>query len=101
MHLARRNHENRRPGRSITRNSSARCGSLLLANVGPRESTLLSATVARHPPGRPYFASPRKPTDKELLRTLIDRDQKHGEPSLSQGLRELCDGELHFRAPPN
>jgi riboflavin biosynthesis pyrimidine reductase len=34
-----------------------------------------------------------------LVRTLIDRDQNHLEPALSQGLRELYDGDLHF--PPS
>jgi len=34
-----------------------------------------------------------------LVRTLIDSDQEHTEPALPQGLRELYDGELHFRTP--
>ena len=32
-----------------------------------------------------------------LVRTLIDRDQNHFEPALPSGLRELYDGDLHFR----
>jgi riboflavin biosynthesis pyrimidine reductase len=32
-----------------------------------------------------------------LVRTLIDRDQYHFEPALPPGLRELYDGDLHFR----
>jgi riboflavin biosynthesis pyrimidine reductase len=32
-----------------------------------------------------------------LVRTLIDRDQNHFEPALPPGLRELYDGDLHFR----
>jgi riboflavin biosynthesis pyrimidine reductase len=32
-----------------------------------------------------------------LLRTLIDCDQDHSEPALSPGLRQLYDGDLHFR----
>ncbi len=32
-----------------------------------------------------------------LVRTLIDREQNHFEPSLPPGLRELYDGDLHFR----
>ena len=35
-----------------------------------------------------------------LVRTLIDSDQEHMEPALPQGLRELYDGDLHFRTPP-
>lgn len=35
-----------------------------------------------------------------LIRTLIDRDQDHFEPALSPGLRELYDGNLHFRTSP-
>src|ERR1051326_5106063 len=35
-----------------------------------------------------------------LVRTLIDCDQPYAEPSLSQGLRELYDGDLHFPAAP-
>ena len=33
-----------------------------------------------------------------LVRTLIDRDQNHFGPALPPGLRELYDGDLHFRA---
>ncbi len=32
-----------------------------------------------------------------LVRTLIDRDEESGESSLPQELRELYDGDLHFR----
>jgi riboflavin biosynthesis pyrimidine reductase len=32
-----------------------------------------------------------------LVRTLIDRDQDQFEPALPPGLRELYDGDLHFR----
>src|SRR5690348_16583677 len=35
-----------------------------------------------------------------LVRTLIDRDQDHIEPALPPGLRELYDGDLHFRTSP-
>ncbi len=35
-----------------------------------------------------------------LLRTLIDDDQEDSEPALSQELRELYDGNLHFRTSP-
>ena len=35
-----------------------------------------------------------------LVRTLIDRDQNHIEPGLPRGLRELYDGDLHFRTSP-
>jgi riboflavin biosynthesis pyrimidine reductase len=35
-----------------------------------------------------------------LVRTLIDRDQNHFEPGLPPGLRELYDGDLHFRTSP-
>ena len=35
-----------------------------------------------------------------LVRTLIDRDQDHFEPALPPGLRELYDGDLHFRTSP-
>jgi riboflavin biosynthesis pyrimidine reductase len=35
-----------------------------------------------------------------LVRTLIDCDQECTEPALPQGLRELYDGDLHFRTPP-
>ena len=35
-----------------------------------------------------------------LVRTLIDRDQTYAEPVLPRGLRELYDGDLHFRTPP-
>jgi len=35
-----------------------------------------------------------------LVRTLIDCDQEHTEPALPQGLRELYDGDLHFRTSP-
>jgi riboflavin biosynthesis pyrimidine reductase len=35
-----------------------------------------------------------------LIRTLIDRDQNHFEPALPPGLRELYDGDLHFRTSP-
>jgi riboflavin biosynthesis pyrimidine reductase len=36
-----------------------------------------------------------------LARTLIDRDQGYFEPALPPGLRELYDGDLAFRKPPN
>ena len=35
-----------------------------------------------------------------LVRTLIDGDQEYTEPALPQGLRELYDGDLHFRTSP-
>ena len=35
-----------------------------------------------------------------LVRTLVDRDQDHFERSLPPGLRELYDGDLHFRTSP-
>ena len=35
-----------------------------------------------------------------LIRTLIDRDQNHFELALPPGLRELYDGDLHFRTSP-
>jgi len=35
-----------------------------------------------------------------LVRTLIDCDQDHFEPALTPGLRELYDGDLHFRTSP-
>src|SRR5215472_4378039 len=35
-----------------------------------------------------------------LVRTLMDRDQDHFEPALPPGLRELYDGDLHFRTSP-
>jgi riboflavin biosynthesis pyrimidine reductase len=35
-----------------------------------------------------------------LVRTLIDRDQDHLEPSLPPDLRELYDGDLRFRSSP-
>jgi len=35
-----------------------------------------------------------------LVRTLIDRDQDHLEPALPLGLKELYDGDLHFRTQP-
>ncbi|HEY2466494.1 MAG TPA: dihydrofolate reductase family protein [Terracidiphilus sp.] len=35
-----------------------------------------------------------------LIRSLIDRDKDHVEPSLPAGLRDLYDGDLSFRAPP-
>jgi riboflavin biosynthesis pyrimidine reductase len=36
----------------------------------------------------------------QLLRTLVDRDKDNAEPALPRELRELYDGDLHFRAPP-
>src|SRR5262252_11034279 len=36
----------------------------------------------------------------QLVRTLMDRDQDHFEPALPPGLRELYDGDLHFRTSP-
>jgi len=36
----------------------------------------------------------------ELVKTLIERDCDYAEASLPQGLRELYDGDLHFRIPP-
>jgi riboflavin biosynthesis pyrimidine reductase len=36
-----------------------------------------------------------------LVRTLIDRDQQYAEPALPQRLRELYDGDLHFRTSPS
>src|SRR5215467_12411797 len=36
----------------------------------------------------------------ELVKTLIERDRDYAEASLPQGLRELYDGDLHFRIPP-
>ena len=36
-----------------------------------------------------------------LVRTLIDCDQEQTEPALPQGLRELYDGDLHFRTSPS
>jgi hypothetical protein len=35
-----------------------------------------------------------------LVRTLIDLDEDHFEPGLPQVLRELYDGDLHFRTSP-
>jgi riboflavin biosynthesis pyrimidine reductase len=35
-----------------------------------------------------------------FIRTLIDRDQDHLGPALPPGLRELYDGNLHFRTSP-
>src|SRR6516162_5032500 len=35
-----------------------------------------------------------------LVRTLFDGDQEHTEAALPQGLRELYDGDLHFRTSP-
>ena len=35
-----------------------------------------------------------------LVRTLIDSDKEHTEPTLPQELRELYDGDLHFRTSP-
>lgn len=35
-----------------------------------------------------------------LVRTLIDCDKEYTEPTLSQELRELYDGDLHFRTSP-
>jgi riboflavin biosynthesis pyrimidine reductase len=35
-----------------------------------------------------------------LVRTLIDRDREHAESALPQKLRELYDGDLHFRRSP-
>ena len=35
-----------------------------------------------------------------LVRTLIDGDHDHFEPELPPGLRELYDGDLHFRPSP-
>src|ERR1700689_2262664 len=35
-----------------------------------------------------------------LVRTLIDCDQGYTEQALPQGLRELYDGDLHFRRSP-
>ena len=35
-----------------------------------------------------------------LVRTLFDGDQEHKEAALPQGLRELYDGDLHFRTSP-
>jgi len=35
-----------------------------------------------------------------LVRTIIDRDQGHGDSALPQRLRELYDGDLHFPATP-
>ena len=32
-----------------------------------------------------------------LVRTLIDCDKEYTEPTLPQELRELYDGDLHFR----
>jgi riboflavin biosynthesis pyrimidine reductase len=36
-----------------------------------------------------------------LVQTLIDREQEYTGPSLPQGLRELYDGDLQFRTPPD
>lgn len=36
-----------------------------------------------------------------LVQTLIDRDQHHSELALPAGLRELYDGDLHFRLRPS
>jgi len=36
----------------------------------------------------------------QLLRTLVDCDKESAEPALPRELRELYDGDLHFRAPP-
>jgi len=36
----------------------------------------------------------------ELVKTLIERDRDYAEASLPQGLRDLYDGDLHFRIPP-
>jgi riboflavin biosynthesis pyrimidine reductase len=35
-----------------------------------------------------------------LVRTLVDCDKEYTEPGLSQELRELYDGDLHFRTSP-
>ena len=35
-----------------------------------------------------------------LVRTLIDHDGESAESPLSRKLRELYDGDLHFRPPP-
>jgi riboflavin biosynthesis pyrimidine reductase len=35
-----------------------------------------------------------------LVRTLIDRDEEYAESTLPQKLRELYDGDLHFRSSP-
>jgi len=35
-----------------------------------------------------------------LVRTLFEREQKYAEPALPRRLRELYDGDLHFRKPP-
>jgi len=36
----------------------------------------------------------------QLLRTLVDCDKENAEPALPRELRELYDGDLHFRASP-
>src|SRR5579863_918607 len=36
----------------------------------------------------------------QLLRTLVDWDKENAEPAFPRELRELYDGDLHFRASP-